>query len=29
MSYGELIPYATPGFIAFAAGSIPAGWMAV
>jgi len=28
MSYGELIPYATPGFIAFAASSIPAGWLA-
>ncbi len=28
MSYGELIPYATPGFIAFAACSIPAGWIA-
>lgn len=28
MSYAELIPYATPGFIAFAACSIPAGWLA-
>ena len=28
MSYAELIPYATPGFIMFAAGSIPAGWIA-
>lgn len=28
MSYAELIPYATPGFIAFAAFSIPAGWLA-
>ena len=28
MSYAELIPYATPGFIVFAAGSIPAGWIA-
>ena len=28
MSYAELIPYATPGFIAFAACSIPAGWIA-
>jgi MFS family permease len=28
MGYGELIPYATPGFIAFAAFSIPAGWIA-
>ncbi len=28
MSYAELIPYATPGFVAFAACSIPAGWIA-
>jgi MFS family permease len=28
MSYAELIPYATPGFVAFAACSIPAGWFA-
>ena len=28
MSYAELIPYATPGFIMFAACSIPAGWIA-
>ncbi len=28
MSYSELIPYATPGFIAFAAFTIPAGWLA-
>ncbi len=28
MSYAQLIPYATPGFIAFAACSIPAGWIA-
>jgi MFS family permease len=28
MSYAELIPYATPGFIAFAVCSIPAGWVA-
>jgi MFS family permease len=28
MSYAELIPYATPGFAAFAACSIPAGWIA-
>lgn len=28
MGYAELIPYATPGFIAFAACSIPAGWIA-
>jgi MFS family permease len=28
MSYGDLIPYATPGFVAFAAFSIPAGWLA-
>ena len=28
MSYAELIPYATPGFIMFAACSVPAGWIA-
>jgi len=28
MIYAELVPYATPGFIAFAACSIPAGWIA-
>ena len=28
MSYAELIPYATPGFIAFGIASIPAGWIA-
>ena len=28
MSYAELIPYATPGFVAFAVCSIPAGWIA-
>lgn len=28
MSYAELIPYATPGFIAFGLFSIPAGWLA-
>ncbi len=28
LTYGELIPYATPGFIAFAVFSIPAGWLA-
>jgi MFS family permease len=28
MGYGELIPYATPGFVAFAVCSIPAGWIA-
>ena len=28
MSYAELIPYATPGFIAFGVGAIPAGWLA-
>jgi MFS family permease len=27
MSYGELLPYATPGFVAFGAGSIAAGWL--
>jgi MFS family permease len=28
MSYGELIVYATPGFIAFGAFALPAGWLA-
>ncbi len=28
LSYSELIPYATPGFIAFGIFSLPAGWMA-
>ena len=28
MNYAELIPYATPGFVAFGAFSVPAGWMA-
>ncbi len=28
MSYGELIPYATPGFIALGVGAVPAGWLA-
>ena len=28
LSYAELIPYATPGFIAFGACAIPAGWLA-
>jgi len=28
MGYGELIPYATPGFIAFGLCAIPAGWLA-
>ncbi len=28
MSYAELIPYATPGFIAFGLGAVPAGWLA-
>ncbi|MFQ5625232.1 MAG: MFS transporter [Methyloligellaceae bacterium] len=28
MSYGELIPYATPGFIAFGAFALPVGWLA-
>ncbi len=28
LSYAELIPYATPGFIAFGIGAIPAGWLA-
>ena len=28
MSYAELIPYATPGFVAFGLCAIPAGWLA-
>ncbi len=28
MSYAELVPYATPGFIAFGVGAIAAGWLA-
>jgi MFS family permease len=28
MNYAKLIPYATPGFVAFGACSVPAGWMA-
>jgi MFS family permease len=28
MSYAELIPFATPGFIAFGAFALPAGWLA-
>ncbi len=28
MSYGALIPYATPGFVAFGICAIPAGWLA-
>ena len=28
MSYGELIPYATPGFVAFGVCALPAGWLA-
>ncbi|MDP6390152.1 MAG: MFS transporter [Alphaproteobacteria bacterium] len=28
MTYGELIPYAMPGFVAFGIASIPAGWLA-
>ena len=27
MSYGDLLPYATPGFIAFGAGSLLSGWL--
>jgi len=27
MRYGDLLPYATPGFIAFGAGSLLAGWL--
>jgi len=28
MSYAELIPYATPGFVAFGVFAVPAGWLA-
>jgi MFS family permease len=28
MSYGELIPYATPGFVAFGVCAVPSGWLA-
>jgi MFS family permease len=28
MSYAQLIPYATPAFVAFGLGAIPAGWLA-
>ena len=28
MSYSELIPYATPGFVAYAIFSLPSGWLA-
>jgi MFS family permease len=28
LSYGDLIPYATPGLIAFGLFSLPAGWLA-
>jgi len=28
MSYAELIPYATPGFVAFGVGTVPSGWLA-
>ena len=28
LGYAELIPYATPGFVAFGVGAIPAGWIA-
>ena len=28
MTYAELVPYATPGFIAFAICAVPAGWLA-
>src|ERR1700723_1161801 len=27
MSYGEVLPYATPGFVAFGAGSLLTGWL--
>ncbi len=27
MAYSELLPYATPGFVAFGAGSLPTGWL--
>lgn len=28
MSYSEIIPYATPGFVAFGLAAVPAGWLA-
>jgi MFS family permease len=28
MTYGQLIPYATPGFVAFGVFAVPAGWLA-
>ena len=28
MDYAELIPYATPGFVAFGLCALPAGWLA-
>ena len=28
MTYGELVPYATPGFVAFGLFALPAGWLA-
>jgi MFS family permease len=28
MSYAQLIPYTVPGFVAFGAGAVPAGWLA-
>ena len=28
MGYSELVPYATPGFVAFGVFSMPAGWLA-
>jgi len=28
LTYAELIPYTVPGFVAFGAGAIPAGWLA-
>lgn len=27
MAYSELLPYATPGFVAFGAGSLLTGWL--
>src|SRR5690606_41731299 len=29
LTYGELLALATPGFIAFGAGALPAGWLGV
>ncbi len=28
LGYAELVPYATPGFVAFGLGALPAGWLA-